>query len=151
MTKCLRSHLIEMRTMVVQIGVPTLGIPDLSVVLNSNQNHFLFHFQAGQFSKSFGDTDAPLRVDFHLLLSQFSSACKTIDYAHAQNVLHRDLKPDNILVKAPGQYVLCDLGCSRKMEGNLTGSRSYNVLKVSCNTKGGGTPEYSSPDMILDS
>lgn len=33
----------------------------------------------------------------------------------------------------------------------MTASKSYNVLKVSCNAKGGGTPEYSSPDMILDS
>ena len=32
----------------------------------------------------------------------------------------------------------------------MTASRSYNVLKVSCNTKGGGTPDYSSPDMIID-
>lgn len=65
-------------------------------------------------------------------------------------ILHLDLKPDNILVKAPGQYVLCDLGCSRKMEGNMTGSKSYNVLKMSCNAKGGGTTDYASADLLLE-
>ena len=66
------------------------------------------------------------------------------------DILHLDLKPDNILIKSPGQYVLCDLGCSRKLENNMGGSRSYNVLKMSCNAKGGGTTDYASPDLLLE-
>ena len=65
-------------------------------------------------------------------------------------ILHLDLKPENILIKSPGQYCLCDLGCSRKMDGTMTGSRSYNVLKMSCNAKGGGTTDYASPDLLLN-
>ena len=87
---------------------------------------------------------------FDELLLFFYEMAKGLFDLFKNQILHLDLKPENILVKGPGQYVLCDLGCSRKMEGNMTASKSYNVLKVSCNTKGGGTPDYSSPDMILD-
>jgi serine/threonine protein kinase len=31
------------------------------------------------------------------------------------NILHLDIKPENILIQSTGQYVVCDLGCSRKM------------------------------------
>lgn len=66
-------------------------------------------------------------------------------------ILHLDLKPENILIKAEGQYVLCDLGCSRKLENNSVGmARSINIMKMSC--RGGvgqGTTDYASPDLIL--
>jgi serine/threonine protein kinase len=27
--------------------------------------------------------------------------------------MHLDLKPDNILIKAPGEYLVCDFGCAK--------------------------------------
>ena len=65
-------------------------------------------------------------------------------------MLHLDLKPDNILIKSPGQYVLCDLGCSRRLDKkHMSISRNINVLKMSAaNARGGGTTEYASPDLV---
>ena len=66
-----------------------------------------------------------------------------------ENIIHLDLKPDNILLKAKGQYLLCDFGCARNInKGHL--NKSMYGMKVSMNVKGGGTPEYSSPDLTLN-
>jgi eukaryotic-like serine/threonine-protein kinase len=58
-------------------------------------------------------------------------------YAHAQGVIHRDLKPDNIILeRATGRAVLMDFGIARRLE--TTGLTAGGELI--------GTPEYMSPE-----
>jgi hypothetical protein len=58
-------------------------------------------------------------------------------YAHAQGVIHRDLKPDNIILeRATGRAVLTDFGIARRLEA--TGLTAGGELI--------GTPEYMSPE-----
>jgi tRNA A-37 threonylcarbamoyl transferase component Bud32 len=68
------------------------------------------------------------------LLSQVSSA---LDYAHRQGVVHRDIKPDNILMDKEGNAILADFGIVKILE-------SGNALTVT----GGlmGTPAYMAPE-----
>ncbi|MDZ8119995.1 protein kinase domain-containing protein [Pontiella agarivorans] len=55
------------------------------------------------------------------LLNIFLKICDAIDYAHSQNVLHLDLKPQNIQVGAHGEVVVCDWGL-----GKLIGNQDYD-------------------------
>ena len=58
-------------------------------------------------------------------------------YAHGQGVIHRDLKPDNIILeRATGRAVLTDFGIARRLES--TGLTAGGELV--------GTPEYMSPE-----
>jgi serine/threonine protein kinase len=57
--------------------------------------------------------DDPLA--FHQLLTAFVSVCHAIAYAHSRQVIHRDLKPQNIALDDFGQVIVLDWGLARIM------------------------------------
>ncbi|KRG43411.1 hypothetical protein ARC78_07235 [Stenotrophomonas pictorum JCM 9942] len=62
-------------------------------------------------------------LDIPQRLALFLKVCGAVQAAHAQLVLHCDLKPSNILVRADGEPVLLDFGVSRLLEGEERGVR----------------------------
>ena len=64
--------------------------------------------------------------------------CDALAYAHTQNVIHRDVKPGNIIVSDRGQAKLMDFGISKVLEANVEGV-----------TQAKGTPQYMPPEQIL--
>ncbi len=86
-----------------------------------------------------GNRDLSIEVRLDLLLQVMSA----VAHAHAMLVVHRDLKPDNILVTAEGRVRLLDFGVAKLLEGDLT---QETVL-----TEFAGralTLDYASPEQI---
>ena len=80
-------------------------------------------------------------------LELFCQLCEPVAYAHARGVLHRDLKPDNIMVGAYGAVFVMDWGVARVRMGE--GSSSGTTAEASGGTLLGeivGTPKYMSPE-----
>src|SRR5271165_5529832 len=79
-------------------------------------------------------------------LKLFRTVCSAVEYAHANLVVHRDIKPLNILVTADGTPKLLDFGIAKLLDPNLagapTGQRTYATDRLM-------TPEYASPEQIL--
>ena len=76
-------------------------------------------------------------------LRLFRRVCSAVHYAHLHFVVHRDLKPGNILVDPKGQPKLLDFGICKLLyrEGtdpNRTGALGLRLL----------TPEYASPEQV---
>ncbi|MEK7786102.1 MAG: protein kinase, partial [Chloroflexota bacterium] len=77
----------------------------------------------------------PLPLDeINRLISQIGSA---LDYAHAQGVIHRDVKPSNVLIDEQGNTYLTDFGLARMLEASQ---------QLTASGVGLGTPAYMSPE-----
>lgn len=72
------------------------------------------------------------------LLGLAPMVCDALGYAHASGVIHRDVKPDNILVLENGSIKVADFGIAKVIQapGNLT---RESIL---------GTPNYIAPEMV---
>jgi len=78
----------------------------------------------------------PLPADRALgLLKQLADA---LDYAHAQGVVHRDVKPANVIIEADGHLTLVDFGISRAVDGTRL-TRTGLIA---------GTPVYMAPEQV---
>jgi len=100
-------------------------------------------------------------LEFRWLLQRFNDVCNTIAYAHSRGILHRDLKPGNIMLGPFGETLVMDWGVAKPMGQSEIGagvaaeaspteepsvrpqSRSPSVTRTG---QAVGTPVYMSPE-----
>jgi TolB-like protein/Tfp pilus assembly protein PilF/predicted Ser/Thr protein kinase len=109
-------------------------VPIYEVGERDGQCYFSMKFvEGGQLDEVLRHTPMPLRQAVELI----AKVARTVHYAHENGILHRDIKPGNILLDAKGEPNLTDFGLARLVESESTVTRTVEVL---------GTPSYMSPE-----
>jgi len=127
-------------------AAPLLGHPNIVGVLDlgrydraSGEIHYIVMeyvdgITVNEWIKYKNKLDAETYINLSLLISL--EACNGIEFAHRQNVLHRDIKPLNIFISKFGRIKIGDFGLARFVDAM---TRAYTV-------KSFGTPAYTAPE-----
>src|SRR6266702_3890111 len=89
--------------------------------------------EGGQLDELVKHTPISIRQAVELI----AKVARTVHYAHEHGILHRDIKPGNILLDKRGEPHLTDFGLARLVESESTVTRTLEVL---------GTPSYMPPE-----
>ncbi len=89
-----------------------------------------------------GDLDRNMETGMHMqnVLRVVKDIAAALDYAHAKGVVHRDLKPQNILFDEQGRALLSGFGIAAAVGEHPAGSRDFGV----------GKSKYTSPEQVGD-
>jgi serine/threonine-protein kinase len=66
--------------------------------------------------------------------------CRAIEFAHSRGILHRDLKPGNIMLDKQGEPHITDFGLAKKMDEDSGQTHTGLIM---------GTPDYMSPEQAI--
>lgn len=88
-----------------------------------------------------GDLHQRLALGIHMstAIAVIRDLCRALDYAHGQGVIHRDVKPENILFREDDTPVLTDFGLARLLTRGNSQSAYGTVF---------GSPQYMSPEQV---
>jgi serine/threonine protein kinase/tetratricopeptide (TPR) repeat protein len=90
-----------------------------------------------------GQLDAVLKrqpITIRKAVELIAKVARTVHYAHEHGILHRDIKPGNILLDAKGEPHLTDFGLARLVESDSSVTQTKDVL---------GTPSYMAPEQAV--
>ena len=109
-------------------------VPIYEIVEKDGQCYFSMKFvEGGQLDEVIQQRPISIRQAAELI----AKVARTVHYAHEHGILHRDIKPGNILLDAKGEPHLTDFGLARLVESESTVTRTLEVL---------GTPSYMAPE-----
>src|SRR5262249_41956954 len=84
------------------------------------------------------------KLDVPVALTIAKQLCRALEAAHEEGIVHRDIKPQNLLVEPSGFLKVMDFGIARLAEGprgELGGLTAVGAVM--------GTPQYMAPEQIL--
>lgn len=123
--------------------------------VEGNSHYIVEEFVDGLSLAQVIEKQVSLGTELSLLV--FLDACYALKFAHARGIVHRDIKPGNILISRRAEVKLADFGiaASDEIEEIAVTKSDRIVSKVAGDvTQTGvtlGTPAYMSPEQIMDS
>ncbi len=140
-----RNERIRQRFIQESKVLASLNHPNIISGIDAGETDKIHHFSMEYFAgtsigKRLATTGA---MDVSTACSVVTEVAKALRHAASRRIIHRDIKPDNILMDEEGNVKLCDFGISRN-------DQETNTWKTNPGTKI-GTPHYISPEHALGS
>ena len=136
----IRARFLRERRILARLSHPNLARFIDGGVAPDGRPWFALEFVRGEPITRWCDAQA---LDLRARVKLFLDVCAAVQYAHAQLVVHRDLKPGNILVEADGRVRLLDFGIAR-----LLGDEDAGATLTAIGHRGVLTPEYAAPEQF---
>ena len=110
--------------------------------LQGNVNYLVMEFIRGRSLREWmNEKPLPPPQVFAVMHGVFMA----LDYAHRHSIVHRDMKPENVLISDEGMVKVADFGIARLMDDTgLGGTATKTGTTV-------GTPQYMSPEQVASS
>ena len=109
-------------------------IPIYRVESEAGLNYFVMKYVSGSSVEQLLE-QGPLPID--LTRRVLREAAMALGHAHKRGIVHRDVKPANIMLESDGRVVLTDFGISKALEGGSALTGTGNII---------GTPHYMAPE-----
>jgi eukaryotic-like serine/threonine-protein kinase len=84
------------------------------------------------------------RLDVPATLTIGKQLCRALEVAHEEGIVHRDIKPQNLLVDPAGFLKVMDFGIARLAEGRPASGEALTAIGVVV-----GTPQYMAPEQLF--
>jgi eukaryotic-like serine/threonine-protein kinase len=125
-------------------ALASLDHPRLVAAVDAGQDGNVYYlvteYVPGSDLRKFVQNSGPL--DMLAAARTISQVAEALEYAHAQGIVHRDVKPGNVLVSPDGDAKLSDLGLAGPLSSTAHTDPRYGKIV--------GTADYLSPDQIND-
>lgn len=112
---------------VYAMGVDAEGIPFYAMRLIRGQN---FQEAIDEFHAKSRPGQRFSSIEFMNLLRRFLSVCETIAYAHSRGVIHRDIKPQNIMLGPFGETLVVDWGLAKTISPDDLSNKAASTSGV---------------------
>ncbi|MPZ25350.1 MAG: Stk1 family PASTA domain-containing Ser/Thr kinase [Micromonosporaceae bacterium] len=144
-TDLARDHTFQMRFRREAQNVATLNHPGIAAVYDTGEEHaatgealpyIVMEFVAGHTLKDVLAAEGRLQPRRALEIS--ADICAALEFSHRHGIIHRDVKPGNVMVTPNGQVKVMDFGIARDLaSGATTMTQTSAVI---------GTAQYLSPE-----
>lgn len=133
-----RRRFLRERQILARLSHPGIARIHDGGVTEDGEPWFAMEYVEGEPIDRFCDSR---RLDIDARLALFRDICRAVQYAHGNLVVHRDIKPGNILVTPAGDPKLLDFGVARPLDEDVDVELTQPSTRVL-------TPAWSSPEQI---
>src|ERR1700730_3385477 len=121
-----------------------LNHPNIQRLINNHEerhgNYLVVEYIEGRTLRALLDEYAPHGLPIEMAMGIALQICEALAYAHEHGVYHRDMKPENVMVRDDGSIKIIDFGIAL-----LEGARRVTWRGLSGTV---GTPDYMSPEQL---
>ncbi len=112
------------------------------VAISADNSYYVMELLEGQSLRGVLERSPGQKMSHDEFLPVFKQTCEGLNHAHQMNLVHRDIKPDNIFILPDGKVKITDFGIARSAEADTSNLTKPGVML--------GTLSYVSPEQLQD-